>query len=142
MTHVDVERPLLFSSKGRVGWDPLYVDVNEQMPWELTPALRFVFSDESEIGPALPSIPRNLPPVPALKSELEISVEHKKASIQRRCYSVAENLSDEDRANVLLRWVDLILMCPTGTRVGRQILEDFDRCQGSDKSDEIGRAHV
>ena len=179
MTHVDVERPLLFSSKGRVGWDPLYVDVNEQMkrgfgdvspgdepssssagvaaaldratsmgsfvfngnmPWELTPALRFVFSDESEIGPALPSIPRNLPPVPALKSELEISVEHKKASIQRRCYSVAENLSDEDRANVLLRWVDLILMCPTGTRVGRQILEDFDRCQGSDKSDEASKS--
>ena len=25
MTHVDVERPLLFSSKGRVGWDPLYM---------------------------------------------------------------------------------------------------------------------
>ena len=120
VTHVDVERLLFSSSKGRVGWDPIYVDVNEQMKrgfgdvspgdepslssagvaaaldratsmgsfvfngnmlWELTPALRFVFLDESEIGPALPSIPRNLPPVPALKSELEISVEHKKASI-------------------------------------------------------------
>ena len=100
---------------------------SQRMPWELTPVLRDIFDDSNSLQYLDVSLPRNLPPLPRLETRAsEVSEAKKKLEVQRRCYLTAERFSDDDRANVLLKWVDLILIQPKASRVGRQLLDELD----------------
>lgn len=111
-----------------------------RMPWETTPALRLVFSDDVP-GVSVPLIvPRNLPPVPSIDRPEEFSLDRKKAEIRRSCYVSAENFPDESHANVLLKWVEIVLTFPEQSRVGRQMLEDFDRAKGSEDQQQLAKS--
>eukprot|EP00435_Cladocopium_sp_Y103_P017632 s4052_g4.t1 len=94
------------------------------MPWELTSTLRTINSGDFTPWLNLPKIPRTLPAVAEnfrpKKATDDIRV--RTETIRITCQNTAFKRSDPDRAQAILKWVELILAHPSASRVGQQLL--------------------
>ena len=95
-----------------------------RMPWELTSTLRAINSGDltpwlnpPKIRRALPAVSDSVRPrktVDNIKVKIEI--------IRITCQGIAFKRSDPDRAQAILKWLELILAHPSSSRVGQQLL--------------------
>ena len=119
--NVDVERAV---SSALARGSHIHVS---RMPWELTPALRQVFSNESMPWLQPVKIPRSLPglsePIPLNK---EKEIENRKVYVQQACRDHVSCESSE-RSSAVLRWVELLMLSPLSSTTGMHLVAERDK---------------
>ena len=89
------------------------------MPWESTPSLRSVFKQEKFPWLHLIMIPRSFPAVSSSgSSEVLVTKQQQKLIICDASHEVAGSARDLDRDQVLLKWLEVILLLPDESRAG------------------------
>ena len=115
-SHSDVDAALLTAcSMGHVVPKP-------RMPWESTPLMRHVMKRESMPWLKTMKIHRALPTA-ALSHVIEpVFAIDKKIAIRESCAMQVGRKRDLERDNVLLKWVEALLLLPDRSRVGKQLM--------------------
>ena len=94
------------------------------MPWESTPLMRSIFQKDKMPWLAAPKIPRTFPAVSSSGASERIISDHEhKLRIRDLSHEVAGSSRDMDRDRVLLKWLEVILIQPSESRVGKQLME-------------------
>ncbi len=94
------------------------------LPWEVSPTLKRVF--DGEVTPWLNpcKIPRGLPTVTSLDPRPPASTAIQKVqAVKAKCYQDASASPQPERSVVLLRWVEIMMIRPEASTVGKQMLE-------------------
>ena len=104
-----------------------------KMPWELTPHLESMFNSGPLPWLANPKIPMNLPslPVSSMPPLSDRNILERKRLAQTLCYKASDRHHDEQRAQVLLQWSDLVLRFPTASVLGQQLLKSTEDVDGN-----------
>ena len=115
--HVDVEAALLAATS-------MGVHVQQPvMPWQSTPLLRSVFSRDKLPWLHPLKIPRSFPAVSVSGTvKSTITVEAKKLIIRDASHETAGSSREIERDQVLLKWLEVVLLAPEESRVGKQIM--------------------
>lgn len=138
--HVDVDDVLPASSKRLA--DAISAarssgtfSTSSRMPWELTPTLRTIFSGNTTPWLDGPKIDKNAPPfgMPQLPYKLR-PVAVRAALIHQAVHKAASGKVDTDRTKVILKWSEIILAHPSGSRVGLQLISENAERAEKDKS--------
>eukprot|EP00434_Breviolum_minutum_P015721 symbB.v1.2.013853.t1/scaffold989.1/size146301/3 len=109
----------------------------QTMPWELTPLLKDVFGEDATPWLKPPKIPRTLPRLSSVASCTPMTMVHKQTAIQLKSYEKVLSQKDPERASLVLKWMDLVLINLEASMVGRQILQDYDKVGGGDNGLQI-----
>ena len=102
--------------------------IRPRMPWETTPLMRQVFG-----GSPVPwlhplKVPRSFPAVNAdVVARDQLCLAEKKIIIRERSYAQVGKSRDIARDRVLLKWLEVLLLCPYASRVGRQLDKEILR---------------
>ena len=96
-----------------------------RMPWESTSLMRQVLKKESLPWLKPVKVPKNFTAVSFnMVQSKEVILLEKKIAIRERSYVVVSSRPADDRDQVLLKWLEVILICPEESKVGRQLLAD------------------
>lgn len=96
-----------------------------RMPWESTSLMRQVLKKESLPWLKPVKVPKNFTAVSFnMVQSKEVILLEKKIAIRERSHVVVSSRPADDRDQVLLKWLEVILICPEESKVGRQLLAD------------------
>ncbi len=99
-----------------------------RLPWESCGFVRDVFDNSVPWLRPLP-VPRALVAIPfTVAPKKEMTISERKDLVRTAIHSRAQRCPDPDRALVLLKWAELLLVQPELTTVGRMLLD----CAGDD----------
>ena len=105
-----------------------------KMPWELNPTLTSLFSGNNTPWLNGVKVPRLLPSVSSSSCSTQtMDMDSKRSLIRTFCFRAAARRDDAERAQVILKWVELILLCPTASTVGLQLIAEKVDAVNSDK---------
>ena len=104
-----------------------------KMPWELNPTLTSLFSGNNTPWLNGVKVPRLLPSVSSTSCSTQtMDMDSKRSLIRTFCFRAAARRDDAERAQVILKWVELILLCPTAS-TGLQLIAEKADAVNSDK---------
>eukprot|EP00434_Breviolum_minutum_P009828 symbB.v1.2.008656.t1/scaffold540.1/size189765/21 len=94
-----------------------------RMPWESTSLMRQVLCKERLPWLQPFKIPKTFPAVSSLyEKPRELVLMEKKIQIRSSCFNATIAHSDSDRNQVLLKWLEAVLIVPTESRLGNQLM--------------------
>jgi len=94
-----------------------------RMPWESTSLMRQVLCKERLPWLQPLKIPKTFPAVSSLyEKPRELVLMEKKIQIRSSCFKATIAHSDSDRNQLLLKWFEAVLIVPTESRLGNQLM--------------------